>query len=99
MGRFESVANAVRVRLALLANRLYGCSHRSTTFPITLRAGLGADGQQSSQTETYVVCLECGRHFAYDWSAMRITGQRCLGPGAGSHGKQDVRSAMEMSHE
>jgi len=25
-----------------------------------------------SQTGTYVVCLDCGRHFDYDWSQMKV---------------------------
>lgn len=36
------------------------CRHRRFTRPIT------SDGQ------TYVVCLECGKQFAYDWEAMHI---------------------------
>jgi hypothetical protein len=41
---------------------LFGCAHRSTTFPLTPRRKRGA----------YVVCLDCGTEFAYDWKAMRI---------------------------
>ena len=62
----------LRDALAGLAERLYGCAHRRTTFPITLRVGVSVDGRQSAQSETYIACLECGRHFAYDWTAMRI---------------------------
>jgi VWFA-related protein len=61
MHRFHVVANVARECLAGLADRLYGCSHSQKAFPITLG------------TETYVVCLVCGRHFAYDWATMRIT--------------------------
>jgi hypothetical protein len=43
---------------------LRGCAHRRTTFPITL------------QSETYIACLECGRHLPYDWTAMRVTSHR-----------------------
>lgn len=25
-----------------------------------------------SDTGLYVVCLDCGRHFDYDWSQMRV---------------------------
>lgn len=78
MGRFEVVANAMRARLVLLGDRLLGCSHRRTTFPITLQAAAILGGQQSAEMETYVVCLACGRHFAYDWTKMRISRQRCL---------------------
>ena len=60
------VANTVRVHLVGLADWFSRCSHPRTTFPITLRASVSIDGQQSAQVETYIVCLECGRHFAYD---------------------------------
>ena len=52
---------------------LSGCGHRRTTFPITLRPGVDNSGQKTGQAETYSVCLECGRHLAYDWTAMRLT--------------------------
>jgi hypothetical protein len=78
MGRFEVVANTVRLHLVVLGDWLFGCSHRKTTFPITLRATVSADGQQGTQAETYVACLQCGRHLAYDWTT-RITRQRCPG--------------------
>jgi len=69
MRRFNVVANTVRVRLAGLADWLCGCAHRRTTFPIALPA-----------SGTYIVCFECGRHFAYDWTTMRATGQRVARP-------------------
>jgi hypothetical protein len=46
-----------------------GCAHRRKTFPMTLRS-------HGAGKETYVVCLDCGSHFAYDWSRMRITGRQ-----------------------
>lgn len=73
MDRFNVLANAVRVRLVGFADWLYGCSHRRMTLPITLRSSVSVDGQQRTQAETYVVCLDCGRHFAYDWATMRLT--------------------------
>lgn len=76
MSQLYVVASAFRVSLAGLADWLYGCSHRRTTFPITLRASSSVNGRQNTQPETYIVCLDCGRHFAYDWTAMRITEQR-----------------------
>jgi hypothetical protein len=60
--------------LSAMANWLFGCSHRRTSFPITFRnrdAGL----THSGGLETYVVCLDCGKHFAYDWAEMRIAKQ------------------------
>ena len=102
MDRFNVVANTVRVRLGGLADWLYGCSHRRTTFPITLRAGVSVDGQQSAQAETYVVCLECGRHFGYDWTTMRMTRQRAAWarsrPGLGRmSNKNDVSCGERIS--
>ena len=59
-----------------LANWLFGCSHRHTSFPITCRTSVAIDGRKETQSlETYVVCLDCGQRFAYDWSAMRIAKQ------------------------
>jgi hypothetical protein len=66
MDRFNLTVNAIRVHLGGLLDCLYGCSHRRTTFPMTLRA-------KSTHAETYVVCVECGRQFGYDWSTMHIT--------------------------
>lgn len=40
---------------------LFPCRHLKTTWPITPK-----------QSRTYVVCLECGKEFGYDWSRMRI---------------------------
>ena len=65
---FEGVA----AMLTKLMNALMGCPHRRTTFPITpsRRAGiLQAPGQRHG---TYVVCLDCGKEFGYNWSQMRI---------------------------
>ena len=69
--RVNVMANAIRVYLGSLLDFLYGCSHRRTSFPITLRARVTVDGQQSTHAETYIVCVECGRQFAYDWATMQ----------------------------
>src|SRR5580765_6138494 len=41
---------------------LFGCRHERTTFP------------QSSKGDAkmHVVCVDCGKEFAYDWKRMRI---------------------------
>ena len=51
---------------------LFGCGHQRTTFPIT--RGRKSSGAQASMvgSRTYVVCLDCGKEFAYDWRAMRV---------------------------
>jgi len=63
--------------LNALLDLLVGCWHRKTSFPLTARSDAGT-------VQTYVVCLDCGRQFSYDWTRMR-TGeslrktQDCLG--------------------
>jgi len=50
-----------------LLNLLFRCPHKRITRPITPASKGGVrDG------ETYVVCLECGKQFAYDLNEMRI---------------------------
>ena len=44
-----------------LLNAMFGCSHKRTTFPIT-----------RPQKSTYIVCLECGQEFPYNWKEMRM---------------------------
>ena len=46
----------------------FGCSHRKTTFPLTVGRKPGSNVDRG----TYVVCLECGSEFEYDWQAMKI---------------------------
>jgi hypothetical protein len=50
-----------------LLNLLFRCAHRRLTRPITPMSGPG-----KPSGETYVVCLDCGKQFAYEWSEMRI---------------------------
>jgi hypothetical protein len=52
-----------------ILNTLFGCSHSRTTFPLT-PGSRGAS--QAGGSRTYVVCLDCGREFAYDWEEMRV---------------------------
>jgi hypothetical protein len=77
--RIYVTAVALRRAAASFADALYGCGHRTTSFPMTLHRAMRAAGQQASQSETYVVCLECGRHLAYDWATMRITSRSAAG--------------------
>jgi hypothetical protein len=50
-----------------LMNILFRCSHRRLSRPAgtASRAGSGDPG-------TYVVCLDCGKQFAYDPIEMRV---------------------------
>ena len=54
-----------------LFDMVFGCSHRRCSFPITVR-GKQRRSPAASLTGTYVVCLDCGQEFAYDWDEMRI---------------------------
>ncbi len=56
---------------ASLLSLLFGCSHRNTTFPITIRSGKSLRNL-AGPSDTYIVCLDCGREFPYSWEQMRI---------------------------
>jgi hypothetical protein len=59
--------------LQSLFNSLFGCSHQRTTFPLTPgRRNAGPPVLGATRNGTYVVCLECGKEFAYNWNAMRV---------------------------
>ncbi len=49
---------------------LFGCAHKNYTFPLTVRAGRRRAG--AAVPRTYVVCLDCGKEFPYDWDEMRV---------------------------
>ena len=48
-------------------NLLFRCPHKSLTRPVT---PISVEGKPSG--DTYVVCLACGKQFAYDLKEMRI---------------------------
>ena len=50
-----------------LLNLLFRCSHRRLTRPITPMHKPGVP-----HGETYVVCLDCGKQFTYDWEKMHV---------------------------
>jgi hypothetical protein len=54
-----------------LLDSIFGCSHKRRSFPITVR-GKQRRSPAASVTGTYVVCLDCGHEFPYDWDAMKI---------------------------
>ena len=55
--------------LASLLSSLFGCSHQRTTFPLTPSRKMAT---ASNRHGTYVVCLDCGQEFRYDWKQMRV---------------------------
>jgi hypothetical protein len=50
-----------------LLNLLFRCAHRRLTSPLTPVSKKGVP-----HGDTYVVCLDCGKQFAYDLKEMRI---------------------------
>lgn len=53
-----------------ILDAFFGCAHKHYSFPITVKKGRRSPA--ASITGTYVVCLDCGKEFAYDWKEMRI---------------------------
>ena len=51
-------------------NALFGCTHDRTTFPLT--PGRKPAGNGAHRHGMYVVCLDCGQEFRYNWAEMRI---------------------------
>jgi hypothetical protein len=51
---------------------LFGCWHRNYSFPITRKKGNNIHSHAESVTGTYVVCLDCGKEFPYDWNQMKV---------------------------
>ena len=54
-----------------LLGLMFGCRHKHCGFPITVRDKLQRT-EAASLTGTYVVCLDCGTEFPYDWKEMKI---------------------------
>lgn len=66
MDQFDLLAQAVKGHFLKLVDKLWGCSHKRTSFPIMIAGGHSA--------ETYVVCMRCGRRLPYDWTNMCKSG-------------------------
>jgi len=54
-----------------IVDLVFGCSHKKMSFPITVR-GPRSNNQSGSIKGTYVVCLDCGKEFPYDWGEMKV---------------------------
>ena len=54
-----------------LVDVLFGCKHARYSFPVTIRRTKRRP-QAATLTGTYVVCLDCGKEFAYDWQQMKV---------------------------
>ena len=53
-----------------LVDLFFGCWHKNYSFPITARGSRRS--KAASVTGTYVVCLDCGKEFPYDWHEMKV---------------------------
>ena len=51
---------------------MFGCPHKRFSFPITVRGARRRNSGAASVTGTYVVCLECGQEFPYEWNEMTV---------------------------
>jgi hypothetical protein len=58
--------------MSKLLNVLFGCcTHDRYSFPISARPGQRRS-EAARMTGMYVVCLNCGREFAYSWDEMKV---------------------------
>jgi hypothetical protein len=57
--------------LSKLIDAIFGCWHGHYSFPITVRK-VARRNAAASLTGTYVVCLDCGKEFPYDWHEMKM---------------------------
>jgi hypothetical protein len=55
-----------------LMSMMFGCWHGNYSFPITVRGEAKRNRPAASRTGTYVVCLDCGHEFPYDWQEMKV---------------------------
>jgi len=62
-----------RIR-ANLFDLLFGCWHKHLSFPLSVKRGQPRP-RAAWRTGTYVVCLDCGKEFAYDWQALTVAAQ------------------------
>jgi hypothetical protein len=61
-----------------IANLLFRCSHKQLTRPLSAVTKTG-----EPRGGTYVVCLDCGKQFPYDVSAMKVGKAAAADPNAG----------------
>ncbi len=51
---------------------LFGCAHHHCTFPITAKKQCTNPSEGKPHATTYIVCLDCGKEFPYDWQQMKV---------------------------
>lgn len=63
--------SVLRDLFSALWDVFFGCGHRHYSFPISSKI-LKQRSAGAATTGTYVVCLDCGKEFAYDWQQMKV---------------------------
>jgi hypothetical protein len=58
--------------MSRLVDALFGCRHKHSTFPITVKPGQPHCCHKATTAGTYIVCLDCGKEFGYDWKRMKV---------------------------
>lgn len=71
--------------MGFLLELFFGCQHKKLSFPLTpsktTRRRVVKNQHTINPTTMYVVCLDCGREFVYNWDQMRVmNGIRMLIP-------------------
>jgi hypothetical protein len=66
--------------ITTLVDALFGCWHKNYSFPITARRGQRRS-PAAAVTGTYVVCLDCGKEFPYNWQEMKVVAAETGGAG------------------
>ena len=58
--------------MSKLLDVLFGCcAHDRYTFPMSAKPGQHRS-EAAGATGVYVVCLDCGKEFAYSWNEMKV---------------------------
>jgi hypothetical protein len=70
--------------ISKILDALFGCWHQHYSFPITVRNEARRSCVAAGPTGTYVVCLDCGREFPYDWKQMKVVTAPSFGRGVGA---------------
>lgn len=77
---FAVSASGARCDLNMLDRvlNLFGCRHAHLSVPFSMetarqgQAHLDWSEELPMDCSHYVVCLDCGRRFGYDWSTMKV---------------------------
>jgi hypothetical protein len=83
-GEAFKIKRNFREEIVKIFDALFGCWHKRISFPQTSKRGQRRC-EAAMQTGTYVVCLDCGAEFPYDWKKMRVLSPSEMQPLAHAH--------------